>query len=95
MTINQQNARAKAAYQAYQLSDRDLYSAYSRPSKAKVSVWYDCYRQMTKAHGFGLRVVSKNTQIFTCGYCYRDKKTGVLHFVYITPSYTADVEVEG
>ena len=95
MTINQQNARAKAAYKTYQLSDKDLYSAYSRPSKTKAAIWYDCYRQMTKANGFGLRVVSRNCHIFTCGYCYRDKKTGALHFVYITPSYITDVEVEG
>ena len=94
MTINQQNKRALAAYPTYLLSTMDLSKAYSKPSATKLSIWQDCYQQMLKAKGFGLRVISKNIYIFTCGYCYRDKKTKALHFVYITPGYTADVEVE-
>lgn len=94
MTYREQCKRALAAYPLYQRREisYDLFAAYRKPSDAKIAVWKNCQALMLYTNGFGLRVISKNAQMLTCGFCYRDKKTGLLNFVYITPKYTATVE---
>lgn len=93
MTATQLTRRAKAAYSAYLKSDmKDIRKAYVKPSNAKISAWAFHQHSMGRYNGYDMRVISKNCQFFTCGFCYIDKKTKLLNFVYITPNYTATVE---
>ena len=84
---------AKANIYSYDNSSMtNLTDAYKKPSKAKYSVWLDCAYDMLKNFGWGLKVISYNTFMFTCGYLYTDKETGVVKFKFFTPNHTTVVD---
>lgn len=69
----------------------DLYSAYDKPSSKKIDAWNYCIRKKSEYNGSNLKVISRNTYMFTAGFEYKDKETGEFMFMLITPSYDVSV----
>lgn len=91
--MNRNEKTAKANINSYDKSTMtNLTDAYKKPSKAKSSVWFDCRYDMAKNFGWGLKVISYNTFMFTCGYLFTDKETGVVKFKFFTPNHTTVVD---
>lgn len=75
-------------YNAWQRSG--LYSlrdAYGRYSAAKERAFNQCRAWCYALDGSGLKIISHNSQVFTCGFEFPDPETGEMHFMYITPTY--------
>lgn len=68
-----------------------LYYAYENPSVAKQNAWDYCVNLMDKYNGYGLRVVSYNTFMFTAAFLFLDEN-GVVNMMYITPNYDIAIE---
>ena len=93
MTVNQQKKVARGNINRYENSkDYTLYHAYNKPSTAKTSAWNYCMNLMSKYNGYGLKVISYNTFMFTAGFMFTDKETGVIQFMFITPNYDIAVD---
>lgn len=93
MTVNQQKRTARGNIDRYDNSTNyTLHHAYDRPSYAKERAWKYCLDLMEKFNGYGLKVISYNTFMFTAGFMFTDSKTGVLQFMFITPNYDVSVE---
>ncbi len=69
-----------------------LADAYGRYSYNKERAWQYCKNLMEKKDGYGLKIISKNTFIFTAGFEFTDPETGVVKFMYITPTYDTEVD---
>lgn len=69
-----------------------LDDAYGRYSPAKYRAWRDCERRCTERNGYGLSVITHNTNVFTAGFMY-EGEMGKMFYV-ITPSYTGEICVE-
>lgn len=88
------NKKQSAIYHAYIRSDKyRLEDCYARYSTAKSHAWDYCVNLMMKFDGWGLKVVSYNGWVFTAGFEYADPETGVISFMYITPSKDEHWEV--
>lgn len=88
MTIRQQERTARGNLNRYATSDMyDIFDAYGRPSIYKVRAWEYCKELCHKFSGWGLKVISRNTSIFTAGFEYADPETGEVIFMYINPRY--------
>ena len=93
MTINRQAKVAQGNIDRYNRSDMvTLNHAYARPSTAKENAYWYCRRLMAKLNGWGLKVISYNTFMFTAGFLFKDKETGVIKFMYITPNYDIAID---
>lgn len=80
-------SQVRKAYQKY-LENIDtlpvfLCQAYGRPSKEKERIMEECIAFKTKCSGYGGRIISYNTFVFTYGFMAElaDK-----YFIYITPT---------
>ena len=71
----------------------DLYSAYDRCSARKRAAWEYCKDLCEKNNGEGLKVISRNSHIFTAGFVFPNADTGELMFMYISPSYNQAVSL--
>lgn len=71
----------------------DLYSAYGTPSVKKKDAWDYCIRKKLEYNGSNLKVISRNTYMFTAGFEYVDKETGECMFMFITPNYDISVPI--
>lgn len=81
-------------YRRYNESNMDsIYKAYKTPSIRKQRVWAHLKEMCYMLNGYGLKVVSKNSQIFTAGFVFPDKETGVLQYMHITPTREDVIEV--
>lgn len=68
------------AYERYKKSSAmTLYDVYKQPSSAKLLAYDRCVECMNRQEGRNLRIISYNSQTFTCGFITN------LYFVYITP----------
>ena len=84
--------QAQASYEAYRNSKMsDLSDAYKDWSTEKARAWRYCEELCEKRNGFGLKVISKNSYMFTAGFEYVDED-GCVRFEYITPSYDIDID---
>lgn len=72
----------------------NLSDVYGRYSTAKARAWNYCKDLMRQHEGWGLRIISHNTRMFTAGFLFTDPETGVLMFMYITKTYDVSVEVQ-
>lgn len=89
-----QERMAKANIESYKRSRMyDLSDAYGRYSTAKAQAWRYCEDRCEQYSGDCLKVISKNTFIFTAGFTFIDGN-GKRKFYYITPSYDSIVEWE-
>lgn len=93
MTVTNQKRVARGNTNRYANStDYSLYHAYARPSVAKQRAWAYCEELMNKYEGWGLKVLSYNTFMFTAAFLFEDKETGVIQMMYITPNYDVAVD---
>lgn len=91
MTQNERTAKANIT--AWKRSEyRNIWQAYERPSYNKEKAWHRCEEIAHSMGGYNLKVVSKNTFVFTAGFESVDPETGVLLYTHITPCYTTTVE---
>ena len=83
---------AKANVNAYLNSTMfHLLDAYQRFSQNKANAWDYCESLMAKKNGHDLKVISKNTFIFTAGFLFEED--GKEMFMFITPNYDQAVEM--
>lgn len=93
--MTQQERTAKANIQRWKAStDTSLSDVYKTNSTAKDRAWKYCQELCEKYNGTGLKVVSHNQMIFTAGFQFVDKDTGVLRYMHITPSYDTAVDMD-
>lgn len=74
------------------LPTRDLDDVYGRYSTAKAVAWRDCARKCAERNGYGLSVLTYNTNVFTAGFTY-ESAAGKMFYV-MTPSYDGEICVE-
>lgn len=90
---NYQRRTATANYERYSnMYHTDLNDCYNNYSDAKARAWEYCKGLCNKYNGYGLSIISYNTFMFTAGFTYYDADNKK-HFVFITPSYDADIIV--
>lgn len=65
----------------------DLDDVYSNYSIYKARAYNRCRDLMLDMNGWGLRILSHNSQAFTVGFEYLDSETGEICFAYITKDY--------
>ena len=93
MTIREREKTAKANINAFNRSDwRNIWQAYNRPSYNKEKAWARCEEICKDHNGYNLKVISRNTFVFTAGFESVDLETGVCLFTLITPNYVTTVE---
>lgn len=93
--MNKQEKIALSRYADYQRSNAtELFDVYGRYSVYKAHAWDYCQDMMHRHDGWGLRIISHNTNIFTAGFLFNDPETGALKFMYITKNYATVVEVQ-
>lgn len=86
-------AMAKANIQKYESSTaRTLKDVYKSFSEAKRYAYDYCVELMKQYNGFNFRIISANTFIFTVGFLFADPETGVVKFMYITPTHETVVD---
>ena len=82
---------AKANIESYKRSRMyDIGDAYGRYSSAKAHAWEYCVSRCETLNGDCLKVISKNTFVFTAGFTFMED--GKRKFYYITPNYDAVVD---
>ena len=92
--MTRQQRTAIANYESYKRSTMEnLFCAYKTPSYEKAKAWRYCENLMEKFGGYGLKVIHKNTWIFSAGFKFTDAETGKENFMYITPNYDTAVEI--
>lgn len=96
MTTRAMERRALGAIAQYEASRMlDLSDAYGRWSDAKAAAWRYCEARCEAYNGENrcetLKVISKNTNIFTAGFTFTDED-GNEKFYYITPTYDVIVD---
>lgn len=86
--MSYQTRQATASFPRYVKSAYNtIYDAYKKPSRDKWRAWNHCRNLCNAFGGFNLKVISKNTYMFTAGFQYIDEDSGEERFMYITPSY--------
>jgi len=82
------------AYARYNNSKMDtIYKAYKKPSARKVRVWHHWMEACAMLNGRNMKVIGKNCNMFSLGFEYPDPKTGVLNFMYVTPTKEMTAEI--
>lgn len=90
---NYEKRMATANIDRYNLSTATkLSDVYDKYSPAKASAFEHCKQEMENRKGFGLRILSSNTFMFTAGFLATNKETGVVEFTFISPNYIATVD---
>ena len=90
-----QKRQAKARFLDWAQSDLyNLDCCYKSYSDAKDRAWRYCMDLCNRLGGCSLRVITYNTNIFTCGFEYYDTYTGKMCFMYITPNYNCAIPFE-
>ena len=94
MTNKEKERQARNHYNAWERSeDYALEFAYKSFSVYKARAWRYCQEKQAKLNGYGLKVITHNSQIFTAGFEYCDEKTGTVKLYYITPSYDCAIDI--
>lgn len=92
--MSYQERTARANISTYNRSEADsLRKVYGRYSDKKERAWDYCKDLCRRYSGERLRVLSHNSFIFTAGFRFTDPETGVLRFMFITPSYDVAVDM--
>ena len=94
MTKKQMERQARKHYKAWERSeDYALEFVYKSFSVYKARAWRYCQTKQVELNGYGLKIISHNSQRFTAGFEYCDEKDGTAKFYYITPSYDCAVDI--
>ena len=79
MKLNRNTKKARSFAQQYTFSSKHgLHECYSSYSYAKAVAEVNCRKKMLGMDGFGFKIMSFNSQTFTCGWLYQDKETDVI-----------------
>ena len=71
----------KAILKRYNLSNMyDLYDAYDNTSGAKRRARRGVVDEYNDKHGYGLKIIAKNTFMFSVGYYYKIKDVLMFHY---------------
>lgn len=85
--ITKLNKREQYYQTAYARSDTyclaDAYGSYSR---AKAEAWKYCEEKRDRYDGWGLKVITHNSFMFTAGFEFENPETGAVSLCIITPS---------
>ena len=82
------NKIAQAHINAYDNSTINyLWECYDHYSQYKINAYNRCLDLMNSLNGWGLRILSYNSNVFTVGFLFNDPETGVIRFAYITRDY--------
>lgn len=82
MTQNERRELVKRYNRAY---DDSLYDVYTKPSHNKINAYEKIYHEMISCGGYGLKILSYNTFMFTCAYI-KQGGDGSLYLIYHTPT---------
>ncbi len=80
-----QNERNEIVRRYHRTPNDGLYDVYTKPSHNKINAYERIYHEMMQAGGYGLKILSYNTFMFTCAYMVQGKD-GALYLIYHTPS---------
>lgn len=79
MKLNRSTKKTKSFKAKYLYSnDFSLFHVYKNPSQSKRHAYYECRAKCVDMGGWGFKILSFNSQVFTCGWLYSDKETGVI-----------------
>ena len=79
MKLNRNTKKAQAFKDNYMFSnDFSLFHVYKNPSRSKMRAYDECRAKCAEMRGWGFKILSFNTNAFTCGWMYSDKETGVI-----------------
>lgn len=79
MKLNRNTKKARYLVQGYERScNYCLNQCYSSYSYSKHAAEVHCREKMLDMGGYGFKILSFNSQTFTCGWLYEDKQTGVI-----------------
>ena len=79
MKLNRNTKKACSFMQEYDNSyNYGLRQCYTSYSYAKGRAEERCRAKMFAMDGYGFKILSFNSQTFTCGWLYEDKETGVI-----------------
>lgn len=79
MKLNRNTEKAQRFITRYDCSEVfTLSECYVRYSEAKERAYRRCHNICYEMNGWGFRIMSYNSQMFTCGWLYEDKETGVI-----------------
>lgn len=93
MTQKQKERSAREHYRAYLMSEMtSLSKAYGRWSARKERAFEHCQALCKEADGYGLKIITRNSDVFTAGF-ESVNDLGVVMFTYISPSFHVTVEV--
>ena len=79
MKLNRNTKKAQGLIERFYNSEIDtLEDCYETCSAAKRRAFYWCTKRCGDMDGWRFRIMSYNSQTFTCGWLYEDKETGVI-----------------
>ena len=79
MKLNRNTKKAQDLIERFYNSEIDtLEDCYGTFSAAKRNAYYVCCQKCVEMDGWRFRIISFNSQTFTCGWLYEDKETGVI-----------------
>ena len=77
MKLNRNTKKAQDLIERFYNSEFDtLEECYNSCSAAKRNAYYDCLHKCADMDGRRFRIISFNSQTFTCGWLYRCEQTG-------------------
>lgn len=75
----------------------DLWDVYGTFSKRKISVYDEWRGRMLDKHGYGMRIISHNSQVFTLGFLRNilDADNSIIQtiFTFVTPAHVYELDV--
>lgn len=90
--LNKRETFTRHAYNSYKnSSDYTLKDVYTKPSIYKVKAFENIIDEAFIHNGYGLKIISYNAQMFTCGYMV--ELHGDTYFIRHTASYLDCVRV--
>ena len=93
MKLNRNTKKARGLVQEYERScNYGLNQCYSSYSYANAFAEVLCREKMFDMGGYGFKILSFNSQAFTCGWLYEDKETGVIMLNVETDRNTYTIE---
>jgi len=95
MKMNRQEKTALSNIKAWNNTRASsLSDVYGKYSANKCRAFSYCKELCYQYDGSDLKIISHNVYIFTAGFQFIDKDTGVIKFMFITPSYNTIIDMQ-
>lgn len=79
------NEKREIVRRYYRQPNDSIHDVYTKPSHNKIYAYERIYHEMMECGGYGLKIMSFNTFMFTCAYLMQSKD-GSLYIIYHTPT---------